>query len=62
MKWLQRIEKQLFETPVLAPTAKQYFDETEVWKQHGGYKFVLKKIGANVDNVVQVLNEELYVV
>lgn len=62
LKWLQRIEKQLFETPVLAPTAKQYFDETEVWKQHGGYKFVLKKIGANVDNVVQVLNEELYVV
>ncbi|WP_271328178.1 type I restriction-modification system endonuclease [Lactococcus muris] len=60
LKWLQRIEKQLLETPVLAPTAKQYFDETEVWKRQGGYKFVLKQIGANVDNIVQVLNEELY--
>ncbi|WP_281738663.1 type I restriction-modification system endonuclease [Enterococcus dispar] len=61
LKWLQRIEKQLLETPVLAPTAKQYFDETEVWKQQGGYKFLLKQIGDNVDNVVQVLNQELYV-
>lgn len=60
MKWLDRIEKQLIETPVLAPTAKQYFDEIEVWKQNGGYKIVKRNIGDKIDNVVQILNEQLY--
>lgn len=61
MKWLERIEKQLLKTPVLAPTAKQYFDNTDIWKQQGGYKFAVKQIGENVDSVIQLLNEQLYI-
>ena len=60
LKWLKRIEKQLLETSVLAPTAKQYFDETDVWRQKGGYKLAQRNIGDKVDNVIQLLNEELY--
>ena len=61
MRWLERIEKQLVTTPVLAPTAKKYFDETDVWKQQGGYKMAKKSIGDDVDNVIEKLNEYLYV-
>lgn len=60
-KWLERIEKQLLETPVLAPTAQRYFDESTVWKDSGGYKTAQKNIGEKVDVVIQVLNEQLYV-
>ncbi|MBF0776819.1 type I restriction-modification system endonuclease [Streptococcus azizii] len=60
LKWLKRIEKQLLETPVLAPTAKQYFDETEVWKQNGGYKQIQRHVGKKIDLVIQVLNDQLY--
>lgn len=61
MRWLEKIEKQLLKEPVLAPTAEQYFNTTEVWKQQGGYKFALKQIGENVDNIIQLLNEQLYI-
>ena len=57
----EKIEKQLLKEPVLAPTAEQYFNTTEVWKQQGGYKFALKQIGENVDNIIQLLNEQLYI-
>jgi len=60
LKWLERIEKQLLTTPVLAPTAKKYFDETDVWKQQGGYKMAKKAIGEDVDSVIEKLNEYLY--
>jgi len=61
IKWLERIEKQLLITPILAPTAKKYFDETLLWKQKGGYKIAKKSIGDNIDNVIEKLNEYLYV-
>ncbi|MGY3745831.1 type I restriction-modification system endonuclease [Vagococcus salmoninarum] len=61
LKWLERIEKQLLEVPVLAPTAKEYFDETDIWRDYGGYKLALRNIGEQVDNVIQLLNEQLYV-
>ncbi|PGT15362.1 MULTISPECIES: type I restriction-modification system endonuclease [Bacillus cereus group] len=60
-KWLERIEKQLLTTSVLAPTAKKYFDETEVWKQQGGYKAALRQIGESVDSIIEVINEHLYI-
>ena len=44
MRWLEKIEKQLLKEPVLAPTAEQYFNTTEVWKQQGGYKFALNRL------------------
>lgn len=61
IKWLERIEKQLLEIPVLAPTAKEYFNKTEIWRQNGGYKIAQKNIGENIDSVIQLLNEQLYV-
>ena len=60
MTWLERIEKQLLGTPVLAPTAKEYFDGTDIWRQYGGYKYAQRNIGNEVDNVIQLLNEQLY--
>lgn len=60
LKWLERIEKQLLETPVLAPTAQLYFNETTVWRDAGGYKSAERNIGEKVDSVIQVLNEQLY--
>lgn len=60
MKWLERIEKQLLEVPVLAPTAKQYFDGTDIWIQNGGYKAIQRKMGTDVDNIIQLLNDQLY--
>lgn len=61
LKWLERIEKQLLEVPVLAPTAKEYFDDTDIWRDFGGYKLAKRNIGNKVDNVIQLLNEQLYV-
>ncbi len=60
-KWLKRIEKQLLNTPVLAPNAKEYFDETSVWKDSGGYKQAKKVIGEKLDEVIDKINEYLYV-
>ena len=60
LKWLERIEKQLLEAPVLAPTAQRYFDETAVWRDNGGYKSAQRNIGTKVDSVIEILNEQLY--
>lgn len=59
-KWLNRIEKQLLETTVFAPTAKEYFDELSVFKDSGGYKTVKSVFGSQIDEIAEIINENLY--
>lgn len=59
-KWLERIEKQLIEMPVLAPNPEEAFSE-EPFKSQGGYKRLKKEIGDEIDQVVKTINDNLYV-
>ena len=59
-KWLERIEKQLLQVPVLAPTAKEAFSE-EPFKTSGGYKLLKREFGDYIDTVVNTINENLYI-
>lgn len=59
-RWLERISKQLLITPVLGPTAKQAFNDIEVFKQNGGYKNLQRVFGERIDEVVEMINETLY--
>lgn len=61
MEWLKRIRAQLLSTPVLAPTAQVYFDETTVWREKGGYNGMKRRIGEDIDKVIELLNDELYI-
>lgn len=58
-KWLERIEKQLLQVPVLAPTAEEAFSE-EPFKTSGGYKLLQREFGDYIDTVVTTINENLY--
>lgn len=58
--WLDRIEKQLLITPILGPTAKQAFDDIEVFKDNGGYKNLHRVFGSQIDEVVETINKTLY--
>lgn len=60
LNWLNRIEKQLLKDPVLAPTAQMYFDETEQFKQQGGYKKIVSIFKDQTDAIVETINESLY--
>ncbi|ULG71270.1 type I restriction-modification enzyme R subunit C-terminal domain-containing protein [Macrococcus brunensis] len=60
MKWLKRIENQLLETTVFAPTSKEYFDTLDVFKDQGGYKKVHSILGEEVDSFAAIINESLY--
>lgn len=60
MKWLKRIENQLLETTVFAPTSKEYFDTLDVFKDNGGYKKVRSILGEEVDSFANIINESLY--
>lgn len=59
-KWLERIEKQLLQVPVLAPTAEEAFSE-EPFKTSGGYKLLKREFGDYIDAVVKTINENLYI-
>ncbi|WP_040204035.1 type I restriction-modification system endonuclease [Neobacillus jeddahensis] len=59
-KWLERIEKQLIQVPVLAPTAEEAFSE-EPFRTSGGYKIMKREFGDMVDKIVFTINESLYI-
>lgn len=59
-RWLERIEKQLLKFPVLAPTPEDAFSE-EPFISHGGYQLLRREFGEDIDEIVKVINESLYV-
>jgi len=58
-KWLERIEKQLIEMPVLSPNPQDAFSE-EPFKSQGGYNRLKKELGEEVDQIVKLINDSLY--
>lgn len=59
-KWLERIEKQLLQIPVLAPNSLDAFSE-EPFLSQGGYKMLKREFGDNIDKVVNTINDNLYI-
>lgn len=59
-KWLERIEKQLLQVPVLAPTPQDAFSE-EPFLSQGGYTTLKREFGELIDSVVATINENLYI-
>lgn len=61
MNWLKRIEKQLKnnDAPVLGPNAKEAFDGG-VFKDSGGYKQMKRVFKDQVENIILIINKELY--
>lgn len=60
-KWLKRIENQLLSSTVLGPDAEHVFDDNFYFKRHGGYKQIKKIFPKYADQIIYVLNENLYV-
>ena len=60
LKWLKRIEKQLIQSPVLGPSAKEAFDDHGVFANQGGYKRVKQIFGDQVEIIIDKINEKLY--
>ncbi|TDQ37924.1 type I restriction-modification system endonuclease [Aureibacillus halotolerans] len=58
-KWLDRIEKQLLQFPVLAPNSEDAFTE-EPFVSQGGYKQLRRDFGDHIDAVVETINDQLY--
>ena len=61
MDVLKKIESQLLATPVLAPTAREYFDKTEIWRQNGGYDSVASIFGEDIEIIISIINDNLYI-
>lgn len=59
-KWLERIEKQLIQSPILGPNAKEAFDDQGVFANQGGYKRIKQIFGDQTDTIVDKINEKLY--
>lgn len=61
MNWLKRIEKQLKnnDAPVLGPNAKEAFDGG-AFKDFGGYKRMKGIFKDQVENIILIINKELY--
>lgn len=59
-KWLERIEKQLLQVPILAPTPEEAFSE-EPFKSSGGYKRLKRDFGDELDGIVYAINDNLYI-
>jgi type I restriction enzyme R subunit len=59
-KWLERIEKQLLQVPVLAPIPKDAFTE-EPFRSSGGYNMLKREFGDLIDKIVYTINDNLYV-
>ena len=60
-KWLKMIENQLMASTVLGPNAEQAFEDNHSFKKQGGYKRMKKIFPENADQIIYVLNENLYV-
>lgn len=60
-KWLKKIENQLMASTVLGPTAEHAFDDNFYFKRQGGYRQMKKIFPENADQIIYVLNENLYV-
>lgn len=60
-KWLKRIENQLLSSTVLGPDAEHAFDGNFYFKSQGGYKRIKKIFPEYADQIIYVLNENLYV-
>lgn len=58
--WLKKIENQLLSLTVLGPNAETAFSST-YFKRQGGYKQMRKIFSDNADQIIYVLNENLYV-
>lgn len=59
-KWLERIEKQLLQVPVLAPKPEEAFLE-EPFVSQGGYKSLKRDFGDDIDVIVHSINDNLYI-
>ncbi|WP_085508983.1 type I restriction-modification system endonuclease [Thalassobacillus devorans] len=59
-KWLERIEKQLIQFPVLAPNPQDAFSE-EPFRSSGGYNILKREFGEDIDDVVNTINDNLYI-
>lgn len=59
-KWLKRIENQLLSSTVLGPNAEQAFNDNYYFKRQGGYKQIKKIFPEYADQIIYVLNENLY--
>lgn len=60
MKWLKRIEEQLKQNHILGPNASVAFNEIAVFKEHGGYKQMKRIFGKQTDEIVSLINQNLY--
>ena len=60
-KWLKRIENQLMSSTVLGPNAEEAFNDNFYFKRQGGYKQIKKIFPEYADQIIYVLNENLYV-
>lgn len=58
--WLKKIENQLLSSTVLGPNAETAFS-SNYFKRQGGYKQMRKIFSDNTDQIIYVLNENLYV-
>lgn len=58
--WLKKIENQLLSSTVLGPNAETAFG-SNYFKRQGGYKQMRKIFSDNADQIIYVLNENLYV-
>lgn len=59
-KWLERIEKQLLQVPVLAPNPEDAFSE-EPFRSRGGYNMLKREFGEEIDKIVYTINDYLYI-
>lgn len=60
MKWLKRIEEQLKRNHILGPNASKAFNDIEVFKEHGGYKQMKRVFGNQTDEIISLINQNLY--
>lgn len=60
MRWLKRIEEQLKQNHILGPNAATAFNDIEVFKEHGGYKQMKRVFGNQTDEIVSLINQNLY--
>lgn len=60
MKWLKRIEEQLKQNHILGPNASKAFNDIEVFKEHGGYKQMKRVFGNQTDEIISLINQNLY--
>jgi type I restriction enzyme, R subunit len=58
-KWLERIEKQLLQEPILGPDPEQAFNY-EPFTSHGGYKQLDRIFSGQLTEIVKEINTNLY--